>query len=134
MNQKTKNIVKIIGIIVLVSLIVVSWFFGFFGIIFYLLGFYAALYFLSILFKTTAILDTIMTVGGIITYIGLAVLGLYLLYLTLNIMFTESFFWGLLLLFFGIPIAEGLLYALIMALGAPLFFFRNQVEEQITPK
>lgn len=133
-GSKTKKVFKIIGIAVLVLLVVVSWFFGFFGIIFYILGFYTALYFLSLIFKTTAILDTIMTIGGIILYIGFALGGLFLLYLVLRYMFEESFFVGLLLLIFGLPLAEMLFYAFVMALGVPIIYFRSQLEEKFGEK
>lgn len=73
-ESKTKKVFKIIGITVLVLLVVASWFFGFFGIVFYILGFYVALYFLSLLFKTTTIIDTIIVIGGIILHLGFLVL------------------------------------------------------------
>jgi MFS family permease len=133
-ESKTKKVFKIIGIAVLTLLVVASWFFGFFEIVFYILGFYTALYFLSLLFKTTAIIDTILVIGGIILYLGFAVLGLFLLYLVLRYIFEENFFIGLLLFIFGIPLVEMLFYALIMALGAPLIYFRSLLEEKFGAK
>jgi len=49
-------------------------------------------------------------------------------------MFEENFFIGFLLLIFGIPLAEMLFYALIMALGAPLIYFRSLLEEKFGEK
>jgi len=133
-ESKTKQIFKVIGAIALVLLVVLSWLFGFFGFVFYILGFYAALYFLSLLFKTTAIIDTIMAIGGIILYLGFIVLGLFLLYLVLRYMFEVNFFIGLLLLVFGLPLAQMLFYALMMVLGAPLIYFRDQLGEKFGEK
>jgi hypothetical protein len=132
--SSTKKVLKIIGISVIVILVVISWFLGFFGIVFYILGFYAALYFLSLLFKTTAIIDTIMVIGGIILYIGFGLLGLFLLYLVLRFMFERSFFLGLLLFFIGIPLAETLFYGIMMALGMPLYYFRDQLEKKFSQR
>lgn len=133
-ESSTKKVLKIIGVVVLILFVVVSWFFGFFWIIFYILGFYTAIYFLSLLFKTTSIIDTIITIGGIILYVGYTVLGLFLLYLVLRHMFEKNFFIGLLLLIFGIPLAEILFYAFIAALGVPLLYFRNLLEEKLGEK
>lgn len=133
-ESSTKKTLKVIGIITVVLLVFASWFFGFFGIIFYILGFYVVLYFLSLLFKTTAIIDSIMAIGGIILYFGFMVLGVFLLYLVLRYMFEENFFIGLLLLIFGLPVAEMLFYAIMMALGAHLSYFRELLEEKLKNK
>jgi len=133
-ESKTKKIFRAIGIVVLVLLVIFSWWYGFFWIVFYTLGFYAVLYFLSLLFKTTYIIDVIMGIGGFILYLGFIVLGLFLSYLILRYMFEENFFIGVLLLTFGLPLAEMLFYALVMALALPLYYFREQVAEKIEEK
>ena len=128
------KILKMIGIVFLVLLVIASWIFNIFGIVFYILGFYTALYFLSILFKTTVILDIIITIGGIILYPISIFGGLFLLYLTLKYMFEVNFFIGFLFFIFGIPLVEFLFFAIVLALGAPILYFQSQLEEKFEKK
>lgn len=134
MKKETKNIFKTIGIIVTTLLVGVAWYFGFFGIIFYLFGFYAVLYFLSLIFKTTIIINWILGAGAFLLYALMGIWMLWLFYQALTIMFTENFFWGLLILFIGIPIAQMILYAIGMGvgfvLGYPLIWFSEDLEKR----
>ena len=134
MKEKTKSIFKAIGIIVVALLIFLAWFFGYFQIIFYLFGFYAVMYFISLIFKTTTIINTILGIGGFLLWGLLSIAGLGLLYLALKIMFTESLFLGLLILFFGLPIAEMILYGIALGLGFvlgyPLIWFSEDLEKR----
>lgn len=129
---------KNIGIIITVLLTFVAWYFGFFQIIFYILGFYAALYFISIIFKTTVIINTILGGGMFIFYIWTLIWSLWLLYIGLNIMFTESFFWGFVFLMIILPIAETILYGVAMGLGFvlgyPLIWFSDDLEKRFGEK
>ena len=129
---------KNIGIIATVLLIFIVWYFGFFQIIFYILGFYAALYFISIIFRTTAIINTILGGGIFLFYIWIAVWSLWLLYISLNIMFTESFFIGIVLLIIVLPIAEMILYGIATGLGYilgyPLIWFSDDLENRFGEK
>ncbi|MCG2699842.1 hypothetical protein L6274_02210 [Candidatus Parcubacteria bacterium] len=138
MEEKTKSILKTIGIIIVVLLVGVAWSFGFFWIIFYIFGFYAVLYFLSLAFKTTAIINTILGIGGFLLYAFMGIWMLWLLYLSLNIMFTESFFQGLLLVVIGLPIAQAILYAVGLGLGFilgyPLIWFSGDLEKRFGEK
>jgi len=136
MEETTKGIFKTIGIIVTVLLVSVAWYYGFFEIIFYLFGFYTVLYFLSLVFKTTIIIDTILGIGIFILYALMGIWMLWLLYSALSIMFTESFFWGLLILIFGLPIAQMFLYGigigLGFVLGYPLIWFSEDLEKRFS--
>ena len=138
MKKETKSIFRIVGIIIAVLLTFIAWSLGFLSIIFYLFGLYAVLYFLSIIFKTTAIINTILSTGMFLFYIWMTVWSLWLLYITLNIMFTESFFLGIILLIFGLPIAEMILYGVAMGLGFvlgyPLIWFSDDLEKRFGEK
>src|SRR3989344_112754 len=134
-NLKESGLPRKVGILLVGGLIIVSWWLGWFYVVFYVLGLYAAVYVISYLFKTTVVAGFLMMVGGFILYVASGVIGLYWLYLILNIMFTGSFFYGLLLLVllgtFGqllyfIPMAIGL------ALGFPLIFISNDIEERFS--
>lgn len=132
------GILKIVGIIATVLLVFIAWYSGFLPIIFYLFGLYAVLYFLSIIFKTTAIINTLLGAGMFLFYIWMTIWSLWLLYITLNIMFTESFFLGILLLIIGLPIAETILYGVGMGLGFvlgyPLIWFSDDLEKRFGEK
>lgn len=134
MKKETENIFRIVGIIVVVLLTFIAWSFGFLSIIFYLFGLYAVLYFLSIIFKTTAIINTILGAGIFLFYIWMTIWSLWLLYVILSIMFTESFFLGIILLIFGLPIIEMILYGVGMGLGFvfgyPLIWFSEDLEKR----
>jgi hypothetical protein len=121
---------KAVGIIGIVLAIIAAWFFGFFAIVFYLLGLYAALYILSIIFKTTKILEWFMGAGGILMWLLMTVGGLFLAYLFLKIMFEGSFLLGLALLVFGLPIAEVLFYGILAALAMPLVWMTEDLERR----
>lgn len=132
-NLKKKGILRGIGIILVGGLVILFWWLGWFYIVFYLLGLYGAVYIVSYLFKTTAIISFLLGIGGFVLYAISAVVGLYLLYSVLQIMFTGSFLFGLLLLFllgtFGallyfIPMAIGLV------LGYPLIFMSEDIEKR----
>lgn len=138
MGNKITGILKIVGIVVAVLLVFIAWYSGFLPIIFYLFGLYAVLYFLSIIFKTTAIINTILGAGMFLFYIWMTIWSLWLLYITLSIMFTESFFLGIVLLIFGLPIAEMILYGVGMGLGFvfgyPLIWFSEDLEKRFGEK
>lgn len=127
---KDKQIWRWVGIVLVGDLVFISWWVGWFEIVFYVLGLYAAVYIVSYIFKTTAIISLLLTVGGIILYLGSALLGLYLFWIILTVMFTGNFFLGLLFLFllgtFGsfVPMAIGL------ALGYPLVFMSEDIEKR----
>jgi len=127
---KDKKIWRGVGIALVGGLVLISWWVGLFEIVFYVLGLYAAVYIVSYVFKTTAVISFLLTVGGIVLYVGSALLGLYLLWIILTMMFTGSFFLGLLFLFllgtFGsfVPMAIG------MALGYPLIFISEDIEKR----
>ncbi|MCK4524858.1 MAG: hypothetical protein KAU07_00265 [Candidatus Andersenbacteria bacterium] len=129
---------KNIGIIITVLLTFIAWYFGFFQIIFYILGFYAALYFISIIFKTTVIISTILGGGIFLFYIWTAIWSLWLLYISLSVMFTESFFMGIILLVVVLPIAEMILYGIAIVLGFvlgyPLIWFSEDLEKRFGEK
>lgn len=134
---KNKTVLKNIGIVLVGGLTIVFWWIGWFYIIFYILGLYAAVYIVSYIFKTTAIINFLLVAGGVILYVISALVGLYLLYIILRIMFIESFFYGLLFLallgVFGsllyfIPIAIGLV------LGYPLIFMSEDIEKRFSKK
>ena len=138
MENENMGILKIVGIIATVLLVFIAWYSGFLPIIFYLFGLYAVLYFLSIIFKTTAIINTLLGAGMFLFYIWMTIWSLWLLYITLNIMFTESFFLGILLLIIGLPIAETILYGVGMGLGFvlgyPLIWFSDDLEKRFGEK
>jgi len=132
-NLKKKGILRSIGIVLVGGLVILFWWLGWFYIVFYILGLYGAVYIISYLFKTTAIISFLLGIGGFVLYAISAVVGLYLLYSVLQIMFTGSFLFGLLLLFllgtFGallyfIPMAIGLV------LGYPLIFMSEDIEKR----
>ncbi len=132
---KEKGILKGIGILLVGGLVLFSWWIGLFYIVFYVLGLYGAIYIVSYIFKTTAIINLLITLGGLFSYAISVVTALYLLYLILQIMFTGSFLFGLLLLFlFGvlgavlyfIPMAVGLV------LGYPLLFMHEDIEKRFS--
>jgi len=108
----------------------VSWWAGWFQIVFYILGLYAAVYIISYLFRTTAVIGFLLAIGGTILYIGSLLLGLYLLWQILTMMFTGSFLLGFLFLLllgaFGsfVPMAVG------MTLGYPLLFISEDIERR----
>ena len=121
---------KWIGLVVTSLLVVVAWYYGFFFIIFYLLGLYAALYFVSLLFKTTKIIGFILTVGIILTHLFVSLFYLYLLYLALKVMFTENFLFGLLAVLFGLPLVHAIVMGFLIALVSPLFWFQGDLEKR----
>ena len=132
-NLKKKGILRGIGIVSVGGLVILFWWLGGFYVVFYILGLYGAVYIVSYLFKTTAIISFLLVIGGFVLYAISAVVGLYLLYSVLQIMFTRSFLFGLLLLFllgtFGallyfIPMEIGLV------LGYPLIFMSEDIEKR----
>lgn len=133
-RKTMKSLLKVLGVITIVILIFLSWFFGFFSIVFYILGLYAALYFVSLLFKTTIIIDFILGAGIFILYVSVGISMLYWLYIILQYMFTENLILGFLLLVFGLPIIVTIQYALGFGVGAvlggPLLWFRNDLEKR----
>lgn len=134
---QNENLWRRIGIVIVGGLAIWAWLTGWFPIIFYFLGLYAAIYIVSYTFKTTAIATFLISIGGIILYFLVTVAGLYLLYSVLTIMFTESFLYGLLLLVL-LSIFGGLLYFIPMAvgfvLGYPLFFIIEDIEKRFEDK
>lgn len=130
---KNKDTLRGLGIFVVGGLVILFWWIGWFQIIFYLLGLYGAVYIVSYMFKTTAVIGFLLAVGGFVLYVVSAIIGLYWFYQVLQIMFTENFFWGLILLVllgtFGpllyyIPIAIGLV------IGYPLMFMSEDIEKR----
>lgn len=130
---QNKGLWRGVGIFLVGTLVVASWWTGWFQFIFYILGLYGAVYLVSYLFRTTAIISAMLFIGGGILYIASALVGLYLLFNVLSIMFTESFFYGLLLiillgtfgsLLYFIPMAIG------MVLGYPLMFMSEDIEKR----
>lgn len=131
---KEKGILRGIGILLVGGLVLFSWWIGLFYIVFYVLGLYG-LYIVSYIFKTTAIISSLITLGGLFLYAVSAVTALYLLYFILQIMFTGSFLLGLLLLFlFGV--LGAVLYFIPMAiglvLGYPLLFMHEDIEKRFS--
>jgi hypothetical protein len=130
---KEKGILRGIGILLVGGLVLFSWWTGLFYIVFYVLGLYGVIYIVSYIFRTTAIISLLITLGGLFLYAISAVTALYLLYFILQIMFTGSFLLGLLLLFlFGV--LGAVLYFIPMAiglvLGYPLLFMHEDIEKR----
>lgn len=105
---------------------------GFLWIVFYVLGFYAALYFLSLMLRTTAIVNFVFGIGAVLAWIAIVVVDLFALYLTLRYMFEDNFLLGLLILFVGLPFLHFLLQSFLIALGAPFMWFMNDLEERFS--
>ncbi len=123
------------GIVIVGGLVILSWWLGWFSIIFYILGLYASVYIVSYVFKTTSIINFLIGSGVVVLNIISLIVGLYFMYIALQIMFTESFWRGFLYLgLFGlfarflalIPVAVGLV------LGYPLFFMSEDIEKRIS--
>ena len=129
-----KKYAKPLGIVLATIFVILAWSYGFLSGIFYLFGLYAAVYLLSILFKTTKILEFILGSGFILLYISVAILDLFLLYLALKFMFESSFFWGFLIIIIGFPIITPLSYFLFMGIGfiigSPLIYFLEDLEKR----
>jgi len=123
---------RTIGLIAILGLMVWALQKGYFGVLFYVVGFYVALYIISLLFRTTALISFITGAGMLIFYPAMALIGLYLLYLVLKIMFTQNFFLGAILLVFGLPVAEAIVFAIAVALGVPLFWMRVTLSEKFS--
>jgi hypothetical protein len=132
-----EKILKNIGIFIVGGLVILSWWLGWFSIIFYLLGLYGAVYVVSYIFKTSTVANFLLVVGGFILYAVCSIIGLYILFLILQMMFTGSFWLGLLyfaiLGMFGsflnlIPMAIGLI------LGYPLIFISEDIEKRFYSK
>jgi ABC-type transport system involved in multi-copper enzyme maturation permease subunit len=134
---KSKDNWRKVGIVIVGGLALLAWWLGWFSIVFYILGLYAAVYIVSYVFRTTAIASFMVAVGGFVLYAAVTLWGLYLLFSVLTIMFTESFLWGLGLLFL-LSMFGGLLYFIPMAvglvLGYPLFFIIEDIEEKFGEK
>jgi len=132
-NLKKKTILRNIGIVLMGGLVILFWWLGWFYIVFYILGLYGAVYIISYLFKTTAIINFLLGIGWFVLYAISVVIGLYLLYSVLQIMFTGSFLFGLLLLFL-LGTFGALLYFIPMAigfvLGYPLIFMSEDIEKR----
>lgn len=132
-SLKNKKFWRGVGIVLVGALVLGSWWFGWFQIVFYILGLYAAVYIVSYIFKTTGIITFLLSAGGLILYAVSAIVGLYFLYVILTIMFTESFLYGLLLLVL-LSIFGSLLYFIPMAiglvLGYPLMWMLEDIEKR----
>jgi len=127
---KEKEIWRGVGIILISGLVLTSWWIGFFEIIFYVLGLYVAVYVISYIFKTTAVISFLLTIGGIILYVGSVVIGLYLLWNILTVMFTSSFFLGALFLLLLGVFGSFLPMTIGMTLGYPLIFMSEDIERR----
>lgn len=129
-----KELLKIIGAVVVSIIVLYAWYTGFLGFIFYIFGFYVALYVISRLFKTSVILQFLLGIGGFLLYIIIAISLLWSFYIALKIMFEGSFFYGLLLIFVGIPIAQFLIYIIGGSIGAvlgmPLFWMIEDIDNR----
>jgi hypothetical protein len=136
-EPKNKDFLRSIGTIVVGGFALFAWWAGWFSVIFYILGLYAAIYIISYVFRTTSIATFLISVGGFILYLIVTIWGLYLLFNVLSIMFTESFLWGLGLLIL-LSMFGGLLYFIPMAvglvLGYPLFFIIEDMERRFGEK
>lgn len=134
MNLLTKNgLLRKVGVLLVGGLVAFFWWSGMFYLVFYILGLYAAVYIVSLIFRTTAILTAIIGIGGFILYAASAIVGLYLFFLVLQTMFTVSFFTGLFQLTL-LGIFGGLLYFIPVAigfvLGYPLIFMFQDIEKR----
>lgn len=125
---------KSIGAVVLALAVLYAWSIGFLGFIFYIFGFYVALYIISRLFRTAVILQFLVGAGAFLFYIIIAISLLWFGYFALKIMFEGSFFYGLLLLLVGLPIAQFLIYIIAgsvgFILGAPLLWMIQDLEKR----
>jgi hypothetical protein len=134
MNKPKQSTLKNLGIVLAGGLVILSWWLGWFYIIFYLLGLYAAVYIVSYAFRTTAIITFLLSVGGVILYVASFIVGIYLLYLILKIIFTGTLWYGLLLLFI-LGIFGGILQFIPMAIGYvlayPLIFMSEDIEKRV---
>lgn len=132
-----KKILKNVGIFIVGGLVILAWWLGWFSVIFYILGLYGAVYVVSYIFKTTAVINFLLGIGGFILYSASFVIGLFLLYTVLRIMFTGNFFFGL-ILFFALGTFGALLYFIPMAigivLGYPLIFMSEDIEKRFYAK
>ncbi|MFH1455091.1 MAG: hypothetical protein ABIF22_02105 [bacterium] len=136
-NSKNKGILRSVGIVIVGSSVVLFWWFGWFNIIFYILGLYAAIYIVSYLFKTTSIIAVLISIGGFALYAISAIIGLYFLYFVLHTMFNGSFWFGLLLLILLGTLGRLLLFvpvAVGLVLGYPLLFMSEDIEKRFTSK
>ena len=125
-----KKLWRPIGIVVAVLLLIAAWVFGFLWMLFYVLGFYAALYFLSLAFKTESIVNWVLGAGALLAWVIGAIIDLFILYQTLRYMFEENFILGVLFLIFIFPLLQFLLYGFFGALAAPLLWFQHDLERR----
>ena len=89
------------------------------------------MYVVSYIFKTTAIINFLLFVGGFILYAIITLGTLYLLYIILRIMFGENFWNGLILLIIlGVvgPFLRFVPMALGLVLSYPLVFMSQDIE------
>jgi hypothetical protein len=131
--MQTKKILSISGLAVVFGLVLFSLFAGYFWIIFYLLGLFVILNFISLLCRTNSISSFILD-GGLSLYIIGIMGGLYLLYLTLKFIFIKSFLWELLLLMFGfgLPFAASLVFVVLIELGYHFYWMLGDSEKRLS--
>lgn len=119
---------------IVVGFVMLSIFPGLFYTLLFVYGFYTFLYLLSLFFKSTQplafVISTVMFLFTASGYLGV----LYLYYVALKMIFEGAFFWGILLLIFGIPLISFVPMAINLFFGfiaiGPGYFFLEDLERR----